>query len=100
MSKKNLPSLLTAIAGAIGVSGPELRSIDGLGGLDACQRFVRRLQGMSPDEQANLLRIEHDEEVLALKESALADQYFEVAAACIAELKRRAGEQNVSSPNS
>lgn len=99
MSKTILPTILATIAGASARRWPELRSIDGFGGLDARQRFVRSLHGMAPHEQANLLRIEHDEEVAALKASALADQYFEVAAACAGELKRRAGEQHVSSPN-
>lgn len=99
MSKKTLPSLLTTIAGALDVRGSELRSIGGFGVLSLNQRFVRSLQTLAPHEQAHLLRIESEDDLRDIKQAALNDQYFEVAAACATELKRRESEQNVTSPN-
>lgn len=67
-----------------------------VGILDLDKRFVRLLHGMSLDEQDNRLRISSDNYLLRLKETAISDQYFEVAALCSREIRRRGLEKNVS----
>jgi hypothetical protein len=56
-------------------------------------RFIRTLHGMPALDQKHLLSIESDEELRALKEVALQEQWFEVAAAIAKDIKRRTTER-------
>jgi len=60
-------------------------------------QFIRQLHDFSENGRAHLLAVETDAEIIALKEMALEQQYFEVAASIVTEAKRRGFEIPVQS---